>query len=75
VGLTPTLLLLDRLEGLWNFLWGLYGRDALHQARDDAPSFGMGLALSLQLLPEIGHLLPEIFDALRPVVRRSVTSR
>jgi len=32
--------------------WGLYGGDALHQPRDNAPSFGVRLALGAKLLPE-----------------------
>jgi hypothetical protein len=45
VGLAPTLLFLARLGGFWRLCGCFYGWDALHQSSDDAPCFGVGLAL------------------------------
>jgi hypothetical protein len=52
-GTHPTLLLLGRLGVFWRLLRGFYGRDSLYQPGDDAPRFGMGLALGFELALDV----------------------
>jgi hypothetical protein len=53
--LTPALLLIDRLGGFWRSSWCFnLWRDPLECGHEQPPSFGVGLALGVELLPERG---------------------
>jgi hypothetical protein len=66
----PTLLLLGRLGG-FSCLWrGFYSRDALEGGGQQPPRLSVGLALGVQLLPEVLDLAGEGVDqGVRPVDR------
>src|SRR5688500_18416703 len=72
--IAPIALTLDRL-GRFSLVWrvvcgrSFYGRYSRSEGGDNAPVLAVPLVCLRQLLPEVGHLLPEIFDALRLGVR------